>query len=64
MRYALLSALVGSLLLLGPHQASATPSDAPGLTSTAPVSYAQVPLDNPSEPGDAFPTGPFAGGTG
>ena len=63
MRYALLSALVGSLLLLGPHQASATPSDAPGLTSPAPVRYAQV-VDNPAEPGDAFPTGPFAGGTG
>jgi hypothetical protein len=62
MRYVLLSALVGSLILQGAQQAPATPSVAPGLTSTAPVSYAQV-LDNPAAPEDVFPTGPFAGGT-
>jgi hypothetical protein len=60
----LLSALVvGSLMLLGPYQAPATPLATLGLTNASPVSYAQV-VDNPAEPGDAFPTGPFAGGTG
>ena len=63
MRYLVLSALVGSLMLLGSHQALAAPPAARGLTSTASVLYAQGPLDNPAEPGDAFPTGPFAGGT-
>ena len=63
MRYWLLSALVGSWLLLGPHQALATPSVGLGPTSPASVHNAQGPLDNPAEPGDAFPTGPFTGGT-
>ncbi|HZR97986.1 MAG TPA: hypothetical protein VFE37_04725 [Chloroflexota bacterium] len=64
MRYLLLSLLAGSLMLQGAHQIPATPSVTPGLSRMAPVSYAQGPLDNPAEPGDAFPSGPFAGGTG
>jgi hypothetical protein len=63
MRALVLGALVGSVLLLAPPQALAAAPAVLGLTSTASVLYAQGPLDNPAEPGDAFPTGPFAGGT-
>jgi hypothetical protein len=60
MRHLWLSALVGGLILLAPHGALVTPAAAPGSGPAALVGYAP---DNPAEPGDAFPNGPFSGGT-
>ncbi|HEY7059830.1 MAG TPA: hypothetical protein VII06_00010 [Chloroflexota bacterium] len=62
MRRWILSAVASEWLLLAPQPARV----AHGLAAVgigAPVSYAQGSLDNPTQPGDAFPTGPFSGGT-
>jgi hypothetical protein len=60
MRHLFLAALVGSLVLLALVLASAAYYGVPGLPGAASGSYA---VDNPAEPGDAFPSGPFSGGT-
>jgi hypothetical protein len=60
MRHLFLAALIGGLVLLALVLASAAHDAVPGLPGAVPVSYA---VDNPAEPGDAFPTGPFSGGT-
>jgi hypothetical protein len=60
MRHLLLAALVGGLVLLALVLASAAHDAVPGLPGVASVSYA---VDNPGEPGDAFPNTPWSGGT-
>jgi hypothetical protein len=72
-----LGLVAGGLILLAPHRALAAESNqvnSPGFQleqsaaaatratqGAAPVVIYAV--DNPAQPGDAFPTGPFSGGT-
>jgi hypothetical protein len=60
MRHLFLGVLVGGLVLLALFLAFAAHDAAPGLPGAAAVSYA---VDNPAEPGDAFPNDVFSGGT-
>lgn len=60
MRHWVIAAAVGAVTFLMPLHAAAGPAiplgDAPHTT----VVYA---LDNPAQPGDAFPNSPYSGGT-
>jgi hypothetical protein len=60
MRHLFLAALVGGLVLLTLVLVSTAHYGVPGLPGATSDSYA---VDNPAQPGDAFPDGPFSGGT-
>jgi hypothetical protein len=59
MRHLLLAA-VGALALVGPHGAAPLQAAPPGLAPAGLTLYA---VDNPAQPGDAFPNSPYSGGT-
>ena len=71
-RHAVLGAVAGGLLLLAPLQALAADSThidnsgSPLGESAAQAAHAApavvYAVDNPAQPGDAFPNGPFSGG--
>jgi hypothetical protein len=60
MRHLVVVAIVGTLALLGPHGSIPVQPASPDRGPAAPPIYA---VDNPAQPGDAFPNGPWSGGT-
>ncbi|HZS00923.1 MAG TPA: hypothetical protein VFE37_19545 [Chloroflexota bacterium] len=60
MRHFVFATAMGALTLLRPHGSIPAPLAPQGLRSPHPVIYA---VDNPAEPGAAFPNDSWSGGT-
>jgi hypothetical protein len=60
MRPLIIAAAVSALVLLGSHGAIPVQADPHDAGATSLTRYA---VDNPAQPGDAFPSSPWSGGT-